>query len=165
MSKSLVDMAMSAIAVAMLTSTAIRARDAQSVAPSRVDIKEKRNKLEPTTFLAHVDPPMDTLLTSRIVKNDMFRLANAPTAVRYALAVEGAGASLPAVPRPRLAVKAIIGGPPWQAMIEGFPGQSVAIVRAGQLVGAFTVRTVGRDSVVILGADTSWTLSLHGARQ
>jgi hypothetical protein len=97
------------------------------------------------------------------VANDPFRLANAPPAVRFDPNNEGGiGAELaaPAPARPVMILKAIVGGPPWQAVVDGIPGQAVGtVVRAGITFDKLFARAVTRDSVVIQGPDTTWVLS------
>ncbi len=100
-----------------------------------------------------------------VIDHDMFRLSNTPASVRYTPAAEGmAGVAMPTQMRPQLLLKAIVGGPPWQAMVDGMPGSPSIVVRAGQVVGALTVKAVGRDTVVVQGMDTTWKLTLRGAR-
>ncbi|MGH7620563.1 MAG: hypothetical protein ACREPM_25385, partial [Gemmatimonadaceae bacterium] len=100
-----------------------------------------------------------------IVTNDPFRLSNSPPAVRYDPAADGPGAAVLALlpqPRPVLVLKAIVGGPPWQAVIDGLPGQPAGTVaRAGSTYDRLVVRSVTRDSVVVQGADTLWVLSFR----
>jgi hypothetical protein len=63
--------------------------------------------------------------------------------------------------RPTLVLRGIIGGPPWQAIVDGIPGQSAgAIVRQGMAFDAITIRTVTRDTVFVQSPDTSWKLTL-----
>lgn len=97
--------------------------------------------------------------------NDPFRLVNRPSEVRYDARTEGnPGAPAPFVPpvRPPLVLKALIGGPPWQAVVDGIPGQpSGTIVRAGSAFDRLTVRSVGSDTVVIAAPDTTWKLTLQ----
>jgi hypothetical protein len=98
--------------------------------------------------------------------NDPFRLANAPSSVRFDPNTEnGASSSTAATTasvRPNLTLKAIVGGPPWQAVVDGIPGQpSGAIVRAGSVFDKLVARDVTRDSVIIKGPDTTWTLSFQ----
>ena len=98
------------------------------------------------------------------VSNDPFRLANAPASVRFDPAVEGESAS-PAVPvvRPTLVLKAIIGGPPWQAVIDGIPGQPPGTIAGpGARFDKLVVRSVTRDTVVVQGPDTTWSLAFKG---
>lgn len=100
-----------------------------------------------------------------IVTNDPFRLSNSPPTVRYEPASDGAMTGiLTGTPqlRPTLVLKAIVGGPPWQAVIDGIPGQPPGTVaRVGSRFDRFTVRVVTRDSVIVQGADTSWVLSFR----
>jgi hypothetical protein len=111
--------------------------------------------------------PSDSMLADAedaTVSNDPFRLVNAPATVRFDPAVEGESAS-PAVPvvRPTLVLKAIIGGPPWQAVIDGIPGQPPGtIAGTGARFDKLVVRSVTRDTVVVQGPDTTWSLGFKG---
>lgn len=101
---------------------------------------------------------------SLVIDNDPFRLANAPAHVAYDPRADGAPASgrmlQPARVRPSLVLRAIVGGPPWQAVIDGIPAQPPgSVVRAGATFDRLVVRSVTRDSVVIQGADTTWVLA------
>jgi hypothetical protein len=100
--------------------------------------------------------------------NDPFRLVNRPSTVRYDAKLEG-GMGVPApfvAPvRPPLVLKAVIGGPPWQAIVDGMPGQQPGtIVRTGNTFDKLTVRSVGKDTVVIQAPDTTWKLTLTRTR-
>ena len=101
-----------------------------------------------------------------IASNDPFRVANSPPAVRYDPTSEAARPNDAApliLVRPSFALRAIVGGPPWQAVIDGIPGQpSGTIVRAGMIFDKLTVSAITRDSVIIKGPDTTWALSFHG---
>lgn len=96
------------------------------------------------------------------VTNDPFRLANSPPEVRFDPANENVGAGRGFTPppvRPSFVLKAIVGGPPWQAVVDGIPGQLPGTVtRAGSQYDKLVVRSVTRDSVIIQGPDTSWVL-------
>jgi hypothetical protein len=101
-----------------------------------------------------------------IASNDLFRLANAPAAVRFDVAgepgVDIVGVSQPAAIRPTMTLKAIVGGPPWQAVVDGLPGQPAnTLVRTGATYDKLVARQVTRDSVVIQGPDTTWVLSFR----
>lgn len=100
-----------------------------------------------------------------IVTNDPFRLANAPALVRYDPADESDVTPSVAGPprvRPNMILKAIVGGPPWQAVVDGLPGQPPnTVVRAGSAYDKLVARAVTRDSVVIQGPDTTWVLSFR----
>jgi hypothetical protein len=115
-----------------------------------------------------VDDDSLTEAAANAVANDPFRLANRPSGVRYDARTEGApgGAPFVAPPvRPQFVVKAIVGGPPWQAVVDGIPGQPAGtIVRGGVTFDKLTVRSVGRDTVVIAAPDTTWKLTLARGR-
>ena len=100
-----------------------------------------------------------------IVSNDPFRLTNTPALVRYDPKAEGAApTTVVAAPpiRPVMTLKAIVGGPPWQAIVDGLPGQPPGtVVRAGNAFDKLIARAVTRDSVVIQGPDTTWVLSFR----
>jgi hypothetical protein len=101
------------------------------------------------------------------VTNDPFRLVNRPASVRYEVRLEAGGAmAAPPAPRPQLVLRAIVGGPPWQAVVDGLPGQQPGvIVRSGDSYDKITVRSVGRDTVVIQAKDTTWKLTLGQGTQ
>lgn len=101
-----------------------------------------------------------------IVSNDPFRLANIPASARYdpneELAASASGVAQPAPLRPTMTLKAIVGGPPWQAVVDGLPGQPAnTLVRSGSTYDKLVARSVTRDSVVIQGPDTTWVLSFR----
>jgi hypothetical protein len=101
-----------------------------------------------------------------LVGDDPFRLANEPAAVRYDprfdVSASASGVTAPVI-RPSMTLKAIVGGPPWQAVIDGIPGQPPGtIARAGSEFGKLRVRSVTRDSVIIQGPDTAWSLGFRG---
>jgi len=101
-----------------------------------------------------------------IVSKDPFRVANSPAGVRYdptTDAVRPNDAAPLILVRPSFVLRAIVGGPPWQAVIDGIPGQpSGTIVRAGMTFDKLTVSAITRDNVIIKGPDTTWALSFHG---
>ena len=100
------------------------------------------------------------------VTNNPFRLSNTPSSLRYDPAADGVAAvGAPAIPPPRpvLVLKAIVGGPPWQAVIDGIPGQPAGtLAQQGNRFDKLTIRLVTRDSVVVQGTDTAWVLSFRG---
>lgn len=99
-----------------------------------------------------------------IVTNDPFRLSNAPALVRFDPDADNAGMPAIAAPplRPVMTLKAIVGGPPWQAVVDGLPGQPAnTLVQSGSVFDKLVARAVTRDSVVIQGPDTTWVLSFR----
>lgn len=107
------------------------------------------------------DAPLDSV-ASTIVAHDPFRLVNAPSRTRYGTSAQPVATSLPAAreARPAMTLKAIAGGPPWQALIDGVPGQTHAVlVQIGTALDRLSIRAITRDGVVVRGPDTTWVLS------
>lgn len=101
-----------------------------------------------------------------LVARDPFRLERKPSGVRYSPAMEGAPPPPPRSPRPTLAVAGILGGPPWEALVEGVPGRhGSTLVRRGDTLGGLRVRSITKDTVIITGMDTTWTLTMRRAWQ
>jgi hypothetical protein len=76
----------------------------------------------------------------------------------YQAALEGV-APPPKPPKPPLALVGLVGG---AALIDGAPGHATtAIVHTGDTIGGLRVRRVGRDTVIVTGADTTWRLTLR----
>lgn len=100
-----------------------------------------------------------------VVARDPFRLERRPSAVAYAPSLEGAPPP-PRPPRPALAITGIVGGPPWEAFLDGVPGrQGSVLVRLGDTLSGLRIRSVTRDSVRITGMDTTWVLAVRRAWQ
>lgn len=67
----------------------------------------------------------------------------------------------PTPPKAVLRLRGLVGGPPWDALIEGIPGHEGAVVaRVGQTLSGITIRAVRRDTVFVQGMDTTWKLTL-----
>jgi hypothetical protein len=110
----------------------------------------------------HLESDSVTRLVAYIVANDPFRLSRQPATVAYSPALEGlAPPVVVRPPRPALVLRGIVGGPPWSAILDGIPGRDGSIVvRRGDSLGTLVVRAVGRDTVIINGADTTWRLTV-----
>lgn len=121
----------------------------------------------PPTPVAAAEPSLvdaDSLDEAAVytVEHDPFRLERRPSDVPYAPGIEGAPPPPPAPPKPALVLTGTMGGPPWQGVVEGFPGaRGSTVVREGQLVGELRVVRVTRESVVVEGADTTWSLRVR----
>lgn len=67
----------------------------------------------------------------------------------------------PSLPKPQLRVNGILGGPPWEALLEGVPGREGSVlVRAGDTLDGLRIHRLTGDSVVVRGRDTTWTLGV-----
>lgn len=109
-----------------------------------------------------VPPESLARATAYVVANDPFRLSHQPATVAYSPALEGiAPPPVARPPRPNFVLRGIIGGPPWSAIVDGIPGRDGStVLRKGDPVSAYFVRAVGRDTVTIKGADTTWQLTV-----
>lgn len=147
--------------MALSVAAALRWHDAVPIIPAR--------SAQIPRLAAPAGDTADTTLADAeesIVSNDPFRLSNAPASVRYdprgELAADVVGVAQPTPVRPMMTLKAIVGGPPWLAVVDGLPGQPAnTLVRAGASYDKLVVRSVTRDSVVIQGPDTTWGLSFR----
>jgi hypothetical protein len=109
-------------------------------------------------------PPAESIdAAARVVaETDPFRLDRRPASVAYRPDLEGVAPSpKPAKPQPVLA--GLVGD---VALLDGVPGHAAtAIVHAGDTIGGLRIRRIGRDTVIISGADTTWRLTLRHAWQ
>lgn len=97
-----------------------------------------------------------------VESHNPFRLDRQPAAVAFGLPKPPLPvvAQAPAAPRPTLVLRGIVGGPPWQALLDGLPGRSgSALVQTGDRIGQFVIGTISREKVVVMGPDTTWTLA------
>ena len=119
---------------------------------------------ESTAF--SIAPAGDTNRLSHSAKNlrdhDPFRFERKPTGFRFNPSGpinQQVAPPAPAPPRPALRLVGIIGGPPWTTVVEGVPGrESGVLLRSGEEVGGIRLTTVGGDSAVFAGFDTTWVL-------
>jgi hypothetical protein len=103
-----------------------------------------------------------------VAERDPFRLAHRPASVDFRADVtpgQPVYVMPPAAPRPPLVLKGIVGGPPWQAYLDGVPGRDggVLVARGDTLstpAGPLRIRAIGRDTVVVQAADTTWRLTV-----
>jgi hypothetical protein len=96
-----------------------------------------------------------------LVKHDPFRLDRHPstTPFRAELAVITPPAAPVKPPHPALLLAGVVGGPPWEALLDGVPGHDAStLVKKGDVLGDLKIRSIERDTVVVQGADTIWRL-------
>jgi hypothetical protein len=68
--------------------------------------------------------------------------------------------------KPELALVGLTGGPPWEALVAGLPGQEGAVLfREGDVIAGFLVARITRDSAEVQGLDTTWVLRLKNSWQ
>jgi hypothetical protein len=91
---------------------------------------------------------------------DPFRLDRRPASVAYRPDLEGV-APPPKPAKPQLILAGLVGP---AALLDGVPGRSAtSIVHSGDTLGGLRIRRVGRDTVVVTAADTTWRLTLRHA--
>lgn len=120
--------------------------------------------LLPAIAVAPARPSADSLESAviEIADRNLFRPERA-SAERHESAQPTRPMVMPQPPsaKPRLVLRGMLGGPPWDAIIEGIPGREGSVVlRAGQSLGGITMRAVRRDTAYARGFDTTWTLTL-----
>ncbi len=133
---------------------------------------EAQAEVPPSVAIAsaqvHSWPGVDTLRKAARLTTDRnpFRVDRRPATVAFDAQLEGAPPPPPPMPRPPIVLVGILGGPPWQAVLDGIPGRSGSVVaRAGESFGDLHVRAVRRDTVIVQGADTTWRLTIRRAWQ
>jgi hypothetical protein len=81
-----------------------------------------------------------------------------PAIVSAATPAQPAAATGPRTPP---TVKAILGGPPWQAVLSGVPGQpGEVVVLTGMRFGGILITSIMRDTVVVQVSDTTFRLTM-----
>lgn len=112
----------------------------------------------------HVSTDSLRAAAARVAEHDPFRLDHRPPAVPYRPEQEGGAQQAPPSPKPpkpHPTLSGIVGGPPWSAILDSVPGRDGSVlVQKGDTLGGLKVRSVGRDTVIVQGADTVWKLTV-----
>jgi len=113
--------------------------------------------------------PADTAalrtFATRLRTRNPFRLDRKPAEVLYN-PWEPVVAAPPAPPpvRPPLALAGLVGGPPWNALIEGIPGrESGVLLQLGDSMNGVRFVALRGDTVVLAAFDTTWSLTARRA--
>ena len=110
-----------------------------------------------------VAPPDTTGLgaaAAMLRDHDPFRVERKPTKLRFN-PWEPAAAAVPAraPQRPALGLMGLVGGPPWNALIQGIPGREAGVVLSvGDSVSGVRLDRIHGDTAFVSGLDTTWTL-------
>lgn len=89
-----------------------------------------------------------------------FRLSNRPSRFRHG--ETPASGPITIAYRPQLTVAAVVGGPPWTALLGGVPGVAgMVLVRPGDVVDSIHISSIARGRVVVRLPDTTWVLELE----
>jgi hypothetical protein len=96
-----------------------------------------------------------------IADRNLFRPERAGAEEREAASMPGPMGMAAPSSKPHLVLKGVLGGPPWDAVVEGIPGREGAVViRVGESVSGLSVRAIRRDTAYVRGFDTAWALPL-----
>jgi hypothetical protein len=115
---------------------------------------------------ASVDTAALAILAGRLRAHNPFRLDHQPAAVRYNPwePVVPPAPPPPAPVRPPLALAGLLGGPPWNALIEGIPGrESGVLLQLGDSANGVRFVALRGDTVVLAAFDTTWSLTARRA--
>lgn len=97
-----------------------------------------------------------------LVAHDPLRARRAPSRVVYDPVALAAGPSAPPPPKPALVLTGIAWGAEPEAVIEGLPGtDGPRVVHQGDMIGPLHVKWIAPKRVVIVGMDTTWTLTVR----
>ena len=104
--------------------------------------------------------PADSL-GARVVARDLFRADRMPAPAPYD--PDRAGAPSPvSPPKPALTLSGIVWGAVPEAIVEGIPGKEAPqVMRQGETAAGLTLRRIEATQVVIVGLDTTWTLTVR----
>ncbi|HEY2805461.1 MAG TPA: hypothetical protein VGI92_06330 [Gemmatimonadales bacterium] len=105
---------------------------------------------------------------AHIISNrDLFRASRTPAAVRFdPVNADRPNPSQPNPARPAFVLSGILFGEQPAALLDGVPGfESTRVLHVGEKFGAYQVRAITSDRVVISAPDTTWTLRLKAKAQ
>jgi hypothetical protein len=126
----------------------------ESVALPREDGRDGVDALR-----AHA-PAIVTTAAPAFGDRDPFRVDHRAPPMRYTGAPTSSLPIAAAEVIPRMTIRAIAGGPPWHALIDGLPGEThPMLVQPGTIVEKLTVGRITRDTVVIHDAATMGVLT------
>jgi len=91
---------------------------------------------------------------------DPFRSERKPTRLRFNPWQPAVAATQsPAPTRPALSLAGVLGGPPWNALIQGIPGREGGVVLGvGEAAGGIRLTKIHGDTAFVSGSDTTWVL-------
>jgi hypothetical protein len=96
-----------------------------------------------------------------VVARDVFRADRHPAAVAYDPS-RGAAPLPDGPPKPQLVLTGVVWGDLPQAVIEGLPtAPGPRVVRVGDVVGGVRVKRIQQARVIVVGFDTTWTLTVR----
>ncbi len=140
---------LAALAFAGARSSGANPAPAPTPEPSRAVVMAERTPVE--------------VARSRPFRRSPFRTGDATAG--GATALSDAVQAPPAVPLAPITVQAIVGGPPWGALLLGLPGTAgPRVVRPGDRFDPVQVMEIQAERVTLASTDSSWSIALPGRR-
>jgi hypothetical protein len=105
--------------------------------------------------------PVPDSLVQRFVARDPFRLTRRPADVSYD-PLRLAEQLAPPAPKPALVLVGLVAGTNPTGVIQGLPGiDGPRVLRVGDQVAGIKLRRIARDTVWLVGMDTTWVLTIR----
>jgi hypothetical protein len=109
-------------------------------------------------------------LAATIQAQNPFRIGRTPSDVRFdpmePVPMNAESTDSVIISRPALILVGILGGPPWNALVDGIPEHHGSVLlRLGEQAGGIRFDQIRGDTVVLAGHDTTWTLTTNSLRQ
>ncbi len=105
------------------------------------------------------------VVTATIALSDPFRLDHRPSAVAFKPGAEVSPVA--SAPLGRIIAKGVVGGPPWQAVLDSVPGRNDNVVaRVGDTLRQgpipIVVRSIRADMIILAVGDSTMRLPVTG---
>lgn len=143
--------------VAIAGAVVLGRQSAAAAAPPAIRQTQRRSAASPARLTRNTRDQVQAILAGDLFRRERQQPDSAASAPAAQLTTPRP--SLP--PKPNLTLRGLLGGPPWDAILEGLPGRDGSyVVRAGDSIGGLRIRSVRRDGVTIRGMDTTWQLRL-----
>ncbi len=122
--------------------------------------REQRKAYQAAAPVAPGDTTGLVAAAAMLRDHDPFRFERKPTKLRFNPWEPAIAAVPPRAPqRPALGLMGLVGGPPWNAVIQGIPGREAGVVLSvGDSVSGVRLDRIHGDTVFVSGLDTTWIL-------
>lgn len=147
---------------------------------SPATVSESAGLPAPSVLAAPIDAAALARMRDGAIARDAFRLLRRASPIGFTASAPEQAMGISAMqmrpPKPVLVLRGVVGGPPWEALLDGVPGRERGVVvRSGDVLGPSVVlangspaaqmlhvRRISADGVVITGMDTTWRLRVAG---
>lgn len=98
----------------------------------------------------------------RSVAGNVFRINRRPSDVQFGTPDMPVMANPQPVPYSGIALKGVVGGPPWKAILSGVPAKPEnVVVEVGDTLVGLRVQRIKSNQIVLTGKDSTFTLTLQ----